>query len=125
MMRPVAAAVAPVAPSGLTVTAGSGNRSAVLRWTDLSRGETAFKIERATSQNGPWTAVRTLQSTTGPTTGTTVSFTDTGVSKGTKYYYRVTATNVVGLTATYAAPAVGYPTESADSDPTAPFSIQL
>ena len=125
MMRPMAAAVAPVAPSGLTVTAGNGNRSAMLRWTDNSKDETAFKIERATSQNGPWTAVRTLQSTTGPTTGTTVSFTDTGVSKGTKYWYRVTATDVVGLTVTYTAPAVGYPTESADSDATAPFSIQL
>jgi hypothetical protein len=44
-----------------------------------------------------------------------MSFTDTTMARRTTYYYQVVANNVVGYTQTYTAPAVGYPTLSADS----------
>jgi FtsP/CotA-like multicopper oxidase with cupredoxin domain len=115
MMRPMAVAVAPRSPTGLTAAAGT--RSATLRWSDTSVNETAWIIERATSSGGPWVKVTTLQSTTGPATGATVTFTNTGLTSRTTYFYRVTATNVVGDTQTYAAPSAGYPTMAADSTP--------
>ena len=115
MIRPMAVAVAPSSPTGLTAAAGT--RSATLRWTDTSVNETGWIIERAPSAGGPWTRVTTVSSTTGPATGATVTFTNTGLASRTAYSYRVTATNVVGDTQAYAAPSVGYPTMAADSPP--------
>jgi hypothetical protein len=46
------------------------------------------------------------------------------LTRFTTYYYQVVANNVVGYTQTYAAPAVGYPSLSADSSPVqAPLPI--
>ena len=47
--------------------------------------------------------------------GATVTYTDSTVAKGSTYYYRVVANNLVGYTKAYAAPAAGYPYVSADS----------
>jgi len=117
MMRPMIVAVAPKAPSNLaaTVTGTTGQPGVTLTWKDNSLNETSFTVQRATAANGPWTAIATVPSTTGPQTGATVTYTDATVAKKTTYYYQVIASNVVGYTQTYAAPATGYPNMSADS----------
>jgi FtsP/CotA-like multicopper oxidase with cupredoxin domain len=115
MMRPMILAVAPVAPSNLTVTrtGSSRNQSVRVSWRDNSLNETGFIIDRATSASGPWTTITTVAGVTGM--GTTLTYSDTTVSRRTTYYYRVTATNVVGYTQTYAAPVVGYPSMAANT----------
>jgi hypothetical protein len=103
MMRPQAAAAPPKAPTGLSGVAAAGP-SVVLTWTDQSKNETGFTIQRrvqATPAN-PWTTVGTVGA--GVTT-----FTDTSVTSGTTYNYQVFAVNKVG----YAGPAAqvgAYPT---------------
>jgi len=89
----------PATPSGLTATAGSGQ--VTLAWT-ASDGATGYSIGRATSSGGPFNTV-------GKSTST--SFTDTGVTNGTAYFYVVSAANAAGssansapVTATPAAP---------------------
>jgi hypothetical protein len=75
----------PAAPGSLTATAGTGQVG--LAWTAAS-GATFYRVHRAEVSGGPYT---TIQSNL---TGT--SFTDTGLTNGTTYYYVVTATNAVG-----------------------------
>jgi carboxypeptidase T len=75
----------PGAPSGLAATPGNGQAS--LTWTAAS-GATEYTVHRSTTTGGPYT---TIQSNL---TGT--SFTDTGLTNGTTYYYVVTGTNGVG-----------------------------
>jgi hypothetical protein len=69
----------------LSATPGSGQVS--LTWTAVS-GASTYRVHRATVSGGPYT---TIQSNL---TGT--SFTDTGLTNGTAYFYVVTATNFVG-----------------------------
>ena len=85
-------ATAPTAP--LSVTAGAGNGSVSLAWSvPASNGGspiTGYNVYRGTSPGG--------ESTTPIATGvTTTSYTDTGVTNGTKYYYTVAAVNGVGV----------------------------
>ncbi len=75
----------PGAPGALSATPGNGQIG--LTWTAAS-GATAYRVHRATASGGPYT---TIQSNW---TGT--SFTDTGLTNGTAYFYVVTATNTVG-----------------------------
>ncbi|GEM_PF-860053 len=107
MMHAQAFAVAPEAPSNLTAT-NNGN-SVNLTWKDNSISETGFTIQRAT--NASFTAGLTTFKV-GPNVKT---YTDNSVVKGTTYYYRIIANNVVGDTVVYAAPSIGFPTMSADS----------
>jgi FtsP/CotA-like multicopper oxidase with cupredoxin domain len=123
MMRPIAVALPPVAPANLTAApAGTtGNRHVIISWADKSLSETAFEIERAKSAAGPWSLLATVQSTTGPTNTSTLSYTDDLGSDTTGYVYRVRAINVVGDTWNYAAPGTnelvsgGFPTTTAAS----------
>jgi FtsP/CotA-like multicopper oxidase with cupredoxin domain len=132
MMRPVSLAYPPVAPSNLTVSApiGSGNSRRVdLTWTDNSRSEISWEIQRSTSVLGPWITVNTiptepvLQATTGSSTGGIVTYSDVIGSGSQSYAYRVLAVNVVGDTWDYADPALneiisgGFPTVSVKSNP--------
>ncbi|HOT46638.1 MAG TPA: fibronectin type III domain-containing protein [Spirochaetota bacterium] len=83
----ITADVAPAAPSGLTATAASSSQIN-LSWTDNSTNETNFIIQR--SLNGT-----TFSQIT--TVGTNVtSYSDTGLSASTTYYYRVIAHNSIG-----------------------------
>lgn len=75
----------PGAPGALSATPGTAQIS--LTWT-AATGATAYRIHRATTSGGPYT---TIQSNW---TGT--SFTNTGLTNGTPYYYVVTAINLVG-----------------------------
>lgn len=77
----------PAAPGGLTATAASS--SAInLAWSDNSNNETGFDIERSTD-NANWAALASLGSNI-------QSYTNTGLTASTSYYYRVRAKNSAG-----------------------------
>jgi subtilisin family serine protease len=77
-------ATAPAAPTNLTATAGDSLVS--LTWT-ASSGATSYNVKRATTNGGPYTTAAS---------GGSTSYTDTGLTNGTTYYYVVTAVNSVG-----------------------------
>ena len=58
----------------------------LLNWTDNSATETGFKIERSPVTDTNFTEIGTVGANT-------TSFTDTGLSEATKYWYRVRAYN--------------------------------
>jgi len=81
----------PNAPSSLTATAGaSGSRTINLSWADNSGNETGFKIERC--RNATCTSFSQIATVGANTT----SFSNTGLSAGKTYRYRVRAYNGVG-----------------------------
>lgn len=105
--KSVAPTTAPAAPSGTSAIAATSSRIDVA-WVDNSTNEDTFVVERSTSS-----AFTTVQPTTLPA-GTT-SFSDTGLTASTAYWYRVRAVNSVGssatspaATATTKAPAASY-----------------
>jgi FtsP/CotA-like multicopper oxidase with cupredoxin domain len=125
MMRPQLLAIPPDPVTNVTATLmnpGPG-QSVVVAWTDGSYNETGFTVQRSITSSGPWENL-TPSAPPAPGTGTNMSFTDTTPARFTTYYYQVVANNVVGYTQTYAPPAIGYPTLSADSTPVqAPLPI--
>jgi hypothetical protein len=124
MMHAMILAVPPDPPSLVTATkTGSGNNQIVtLTWQDNAINETGFTVQRAGSLNGPWVAFTVPAS---PGTGGTVTYTDVP-PRGSSYVYRVSANNLVGYTKTFAAPAVGWPSMSADSLPVnAPAGVTI
>src|SRR5580704_7187425 len=78
----------PPTPAGLVATVGNG--SVALTWT-ASAGATSYSIYRGTASGG--------EGTTPVATTTSNSFTDTGLTNGTTYYYKVTASNSAGTSA--------------------------
>jgi fibronectin type 3 domain-containing protein len=82
---PAAAATVPSAPAHLAAVAGNG--SVGLTW-GASTGATSYGIYRGTAAGA--------EGTTPIATTTSTSFTDTGLSNGTAYYYKVTAINSAG-----------------------------
>lgn len=77
----------PGAPTGLGATA-AGSTQINLSWTAPSGGATSYKIERSPTGSGSWTEIAT------GVTGTTYS--STGLTASTTYYYRVRSTNATG-----------------------------
>ena len=77
----------PSAPTALTATAASRTKIN-LAWTDNATGETGFRIERST--NG--TTFTQITSVGANVT----TYTNTGLTRNTTYYYRVRAYNAVG-----------------------------
>jgi chitin-binding protein len=75
----------PPAPTGLGAT--PGNAQVTLNWTAASSA-TSYNVKRSTTNGGPYANVQT------GVTGTT--FTNTGLTNGTPYYYVVTAVNASG-----------------------------
>ncbi|WP_155988014.1 cellulose binding domain-containing protein [Gorillibacterium massiliense] len=78
----------PAVPAGLTATAG--NTQVVLNWT-AATGAASYNVKRATVSGGPYTTVATGVTTT--------SYTNTGLTNGTTYYYVVSAVNGIGESA--------------------------
>jgi chitin-binding protein len=76
----------PAAPTGLAAVAGDGQVQ--LSWNAAS-GATGYNIKRSTTNGGPYANVNTS-----PVTAT--SFTNTGLTNGTAYFYVVTAVNASG-----------------------------
>ena len=87
----VTQAAAPAAPIRLK-TAPTSASTIDLVWRDRSDNETEFLIERATRDAGPFAVV-------GKKGVGRAKFTDTGLSSGTRYYYRVCAANGAGRSA--------------------------
>ncbi|MDB6004807.1 MAG: hypothetical protein JWR15_1794 [Prosthecobacter sp.] len=71
-------------PAGLVKTAVSVVQAAI-KWSDGS-GETGYAVERKTGSGGSWAQV-------GTTTVSATTFTDSSVTMGNVYFYRVTAVN--------------------------------
>ena len=78
----------PARPTGLSAVSPQGSRRVDLRWTDRSDNETGFRIER--SANGStYGQVATVAA------GTT-AYSNTNLTAGTRYWYRVRAYNAAG-----------------------------
>ena len=77
----------PAAPTGLTATAG--NAQVMLSWT-ASTGATSYNVKRSTTSGSGYA---TVSSPTG------TSYTNTGLTNGTPYYYVVSAVGTGGESA--------------------------
>jgi fibronectin type 3 domain-containing protein len=84
-VTPAASAAVPPAPAGLAATAGNG--AVGLTWS-ASTGAASYSIYRGTAAGA--------EGSTPVGTTTSTSFTDTGLTNGTAYYYKVTASNSAG-----------------------------
>jgi FtsP/CotA-like multicopper oxidase with cupredoxin domain len=91
----------PAAPIGLTATAGAvGSLAVTLNWTDVATNETGYSVQRAT--DAAFTKGLVTTAVPGAVASGPASYVVTGLKKGTKYFFRVAATNVVGTSATVA-----------------------
>jgi fibronectin type 3 domain-containing protein len=97
---------APAAPTSLTATAG--NAQVALSWT-ASSGATSYNVLNSTTSGGPYTTVATGVSST--------SYTNTGLTNGTTYYFVVQAVNSYG-TSGNSNQASATPTSGAPAPPT-------
>ncbi|HEY6229456.1 MAG TPA: fibronectin type III domain-containing protein [Verrucomicrobiae bacterium] len=88
---------APIAPSNLAATS-NGSSSIRLAWSDNSANESGFKIERKVGVAGTYGTVTT-------TAAGATSFADSGLAAGTVYFYRLSAVNSAGASATVEATA--------------------
>ena len=105
---------APTAPSGLTAAVISSTQINIY-WADNSSNETGFKIERKTGSSGTYSQVGTVG-------GGVKTYSDTGLTCGSTYYYRVRAYNTIG-DSSYTSEANGVLTCSV-TVPTAPSNLQ-
>lgn len=80
------ASASPAAPP-TNLTATAGNAQVSLSWTG-STGVTSYNVKRSTTSGGPYSNVATGVTST--------SFTDTGLTNGTTYFYLVSAVNSNG-----------------------------
>ena len=82
---------APAAPTALTVVAASGT-ALTLNWTDNASNESGFKVYRSTDAKTYAVVANAAANAT--------TFTDTQLLPDTHYYYKVSATNALGDSAT-------------------------
>jgi fibronectin type 3 domain-containing protein len=77
----------PAVPSGVIAT--PGDTQIVVNWNSAARAE-SYIVKRGTSPGGPYTTIATI---------TGLTYTDTGRTNGTPYYYVVSASNTIGASA--------------------------
>jgi rhamnogalacturonan endolyase len=94
-------------PPPTSLTATPGNTQVFLSWPVVTSA-TGYSVRRSATTGGPYTAIA---STAGP------SYTDTGRTNGTAYYYVVASSNATG-TGTNSAEASATPTSSVPIAPT-------
>src|SRR5271165_7412814 len=99
---PAAPMMIPAVPTQLTATAGNAQVS--LLWS-ASTGATSYHVKRATVSGGPYTQIAVP---------TSPSYTDTGLTNGTKYFYVVSALSSAGESAN---------SVEVNATPTAPVTI--
>jgi fibronectin type 3 domain-containing protein len=85
---PTAPSTPPATPTGLNAT--GGNAQVSLSW-NASTGAASYDLKRSTTSGGPYS--------TAVASPAAASYTDTGVTNGTTYYYVVSAVNTVGQSA--------------------------
>jgi fibronectin type 3 domain-containing protein len=95
-------ATAPAVPTGVMATAGNAQVS--LTWT-AGANATSYNVKRSATTGGPYTTV---------SSPTAASFTDTGLTNGTAYFYVVSAANSAGASAN-SAEATAKPTAPAQA----------
>jgi Glycoside hydrolase family 44/Fibronectin type III domain len=78
-----------IPPVPTSVVATAGNAQISLTWL-ISSGATNYHVKRSTTTGGPYTQV---------SAPATTSFTNTGLTNGTKYFYVVSALNSAGESA--------------------------
>lgn len=103
---------APAAPSNFLTTALSSSQIE-LTWTDNSDNEDSFLIERSLSGGEPWSHLHS-------TTANSESYTNSGLSENTIYYYRLCACNSVGSSSAVLSSAV---TDAGAPVPSAPTGL--
>ncbi|HEX8204576.1 MAG TPA: LamG-like jellyroll fold domain-containing protein, partial [Solirubrobacteraceae bacterium] len=107
----------PAAPSGLTATASSPTQVNVA-WTDNATNESGFVLQRSTSSDFA-TGVTSIGMSANAT-----SYSDTGRTAGTTYWYRVRAQNGAGTSAwSNAASATTPETTPTPTAPAAPTGL--
>jgi hypothetical protein len=84
--------VAPAAPTTLSISPVTSATELTLNWADNSTNETGFQVERSATGSGGWSLIFT-------TAANAVTYTNTGLSPSTPYFYRVRAVNGVGNSA--------------------------
>ncbi len=99
----------PPAPGIPAVAAGASQTQ--LTWAPAP-GAVDYIIQRAASPGGPFITI--AANVTGPVAGSggQATFTDTMVTNGLSYYYRVQSANPAGLSATSAVSAVAHPVQT-------------
>jgi hypothetical protein len=114
---PKAPSTPPPVPTNLVATAA--DTTVTLTWT-ASTGATSYNVKRSTTSGGPYTQIG---APTAPT------FTDTGLTDGTTYYYVVSAVNSAGESANSAqvttVPSVPPPTTFGTWTDVTPAGIDL
>jgi hypothetical protein len=102
---------APTTPLGLTAAPGDG--ATALDWSDNPEADlAAYEILRSTSANGTYTKVATV---------TTSAWSDTSVSNGTTYHYKVSAVDSYGYASDPAGPVSATPADT--TPPAAPAGL--
>lgn len=79
--------ITPDDPTSLVAT-GTGANQIGLTWNDASDNETGFEIERSPNGSSSWSLIHT-------TAADVTSYTNTGLSEYTIYYYRIRSVNAV------------------------------
>jgi hypothetical protein len=107
----------PSAPTGLTAT--PGDAQVILNWSAPS-GATSYNVKRAATSGGPYATVASPTAT---------SYTNTGLTNGTAYYFVVSAVNASGESPDSAQAgttpsAVAVSTYTLD-DPASPISVEF
>lgn len=103
--------VAPLAPTNFVGSADTANSSVQLFWTDAAQNETSYRIDRRLVGSDAWSAVATLGANS-------TNHTDSSVTLGQAYVYRVVAVNAAGAT-----PSSELTINYANGVPTAPSSL--